>query len=465
MPDGRSFGHCFACGYRRTWIGFVLERQGQSPDARGPAFRGALAALADRAGMPLDEPAPSRDAAPAPPPLALLAGILKRNLLSDHPRAAACRAYLASRGIPDAVLPLLPIGAWTETGAIGAALRAAGLAAGLLREHGLLARYVPSHPLLFLYQDAVGVTGFKCRKPLLREKSVLNALGFGGTVEGRSLFGVSIAGEAIARYHRAIVVEGEFDALGWYAASLTVGRSIELVAIGGSAKPTVEKFQTLRTLGARVVYLALDADAAGEASTAAACRCTWEAGLDVAVLPMPSGCKDPDEVLARHGSAEGRRLLLTLDRAEPGALWLARYQLRRLPPVTVERAAALQEASAEAAHLMPMAARAQYGEIMAKALGVPARVLQVDWERHAVTTRVRDMRDRLQGWALDWAARLEQTSLAEQLDEASTLLRAARAELSTSMATNLLLDPRPLWPATHQQGEADEEVNPWGAHI
>ena len=129
MPDGRSFGRCFACGYRRTWIGFVLERQGHSPDARGPAFRSALAVLAERAGMPLDEPARSQDAKLAPPPLAVLAGILKRGLLSDHPRAAACRAYLGSRRVPDAVIPRLPIGAWTEAGAIGAALRAARLPA------------------------------------------------------------------------------------------------------------------------------------------------------------------------------------------------------------------------------------------------------------------------------------------------------------------------------------------------
>ena len=40
--------------------------------------------------------------------------------------------------------------------------------------------HVPSHPLLFVYEDAEGVTGFKCRKTSLGEKSVLNALGFGG---------------------------------------------------------------------------------------------------------------------------------------------------------------------------------------------------------------------------------------------------------------------------------------------
>jgi DNA primase len=396
MPEGRSFGRCFACSYRRTWIGFVLERQGHSPDARGTAFLLALATLAERAGIPLGEPAQSPDRRPAPLPLAVLAGVLKQSLLTNHPRAAACRVYLCERRVPEAVIPLLPIGAWTETEAIRSALRAAQLPVALLRDHGLLARYVPSHPLLFLYEDADGVTGFKCRKPVLSEKSVLNALGFGGDVEGRSLFGVSVAGEAIARYCRAIVVEGEFDALGWYAASLAVGRSLELVALGGSTKPTVEKFRTLGALGARVVYLALDADAAGEASTAAACRCTWEAGLNVAVLPMPPGCKDPDEVLARHGPAEAARLLFALDRAVPGALWLARYQLSRVSPLTVEHAARLRVELAETARVMPMADRAGYAALLAGALSVPPAALAEEWARHAVETRARAMRDQVQ---------------------------------------------------------------------
>jgi len=155
---------------------------------------------------------------------------------------------------------------------------------------------------------------------------------------------------------------------------------------------------------------------------------------------MPPGCKDPDEVLARHGATPGAQQLFALDRAEPGAAWLARYQLRRCPPVTVEQAAALWEASAEAARLMPVSARAWYGEIMAEALGVPARILEAEWERHATAARAREMRDRLHRWALDWAGRLRQTSLAEHLDEASTLLRAARADLGTSMDNNLPAD-------------------------
>jgi hypothetical protein len=185
MPQGRAFGRCFACGYRRTWIGFVLERQGQSPEAQGAVVRDALAVLAERAGIPLATM--SAEAETPIPPLTVVTGVLKQNLLSQHPRAVACRKYLAARRVPEDTLPRLPVGAWTDARTISAQLRAARLSPGLLREHGLLARYVPSHPLLFVYEDAEGITGFKCRKPSLGEKSVLNALGFGGTVEGRSL--------------------------------------------------------------------------------------------------------------------------------------------------------------------------------------------------------------------------------------------------------------------------------------
>jgi len=436
MPAGRSDGHCFACGYRRTWIGFVLERLGHSREAQGPAVREALVVLAERAGIPLDTPAPSEAESPVSP-LAGLAGLLKQSLRSDHPRAVASRQYLAARGIPEGILPRLPLGAWTDARTIGDGLRAARLAPGLLREHGLLARYVSTHPLLFLYEDADGVTGFKCRTPSLAEKSVLNALGFGGAVEGRSLFGVSLAREAIRRYGRAIVVEGEFDALGWHAASLAVGRGFELVALGGAAKPTVEKFGTLGSLGACAVYLALDADPAGESATALACRCAWEAGLDAGILSMPEGCKDPDEVLARHGPAEGTRLLFGLDRAEPGAIWLARYQLRQIPPVTLEQTARLHELAAETARVMPVSSRSRYAAVMGEVLGTSPAALQDEWARHAARARAQAICEDVRRWAQGWAARLDPEGLAGHLDEGSRVLAQARVQLTSCASDGL----------------------------
>ena len=65
-PRADAFGHCFACGYRRTWIGFVLERQGHSPEAQGAAVRDALAVLAERAGIPLAIRPSDRGGGPGP---------------------------------------------------------------------------------------------------------------------------------------------------------------------------------------------------------------------------------------------------------------------------------------------------------------------------------------------------------------------------------------------------------------
>jgi DNA primase len=390
----------------------------------------ALAVLADRAGLSLDAPGALTEDEAAGSALTTLAALLKRGLASDHPRAVACRGYLAARGVPEGVLRRLPLGAWTDARELTEALRAGRESPRLLREHGLLARYVPDHPLLFLYEDATGVSGFKCRKPSLAEKSVLNAVGFGGAVEARSVFGLSVARDAIARYRRAILVEGEFDALGWHAASFIAGRHFELVAIGGTAKPSVEKFTTLQSLGARIVYLALDGDPPGEAAMATACRCAWEAGLDVAILPMPDGCKDPDEVLARHGPEAGARQLFALDRAVPGGVWLARYDLQRSPPVTIEATARQRAVSAEAARVMPASERAHYAEIMAEALGVPASSLEAEWERHAAEVRARTLRDRLRRWAVEWAHQLDPSGLVDRVQEAEKILAAARAELS-----------------------------------
>ena len=285
-----------------------------------------------------------------------------------------------------------------------------------------------------------GVTGYKCRKPTRAEKSVLNAQGFGGAMEGRSLFGLGVARDAIARYGRAIVVEGEFDALGWHAAAIARGRHFELVALGGTAKPTVQKFRTLRELGARVVYLALDGDPPGEQSTALACRCAWEAGVEVGVLSMPAACKDPDEVLARYGPEVGGARLFSLDRAEAGVTWLARYQLRMGPPLTLEAAAQLRETAAEFARVMPVDVRARYAGLLAEALGTGAEALQQAWARHTAEVRVRQVRQELRAWVSQWALRLDQGALADHLAEAARVFTAAQAELADAAASS---PPRP----------------------
>jgi hypothetical protein len=96
----------------------------------------ALAVLADRAGLSLDAPGVLTEDEAAGSALTTLAALLKRALASDHPRAVTCRAYLAARGVPESVLPRLPLGAWTDARELAEALRASRESPRLLREHG-----------------------------------------------------------------------------------------------------------------------------------------------------------------------------------------------------------------------------------------------------------------------------------------------------------------------------------------
>ena len=163
--------------------------------------------------------------------------------------------------------------------------------------------------------------------------------------------------------------------------------------------------------------------------TATACGCAWEAGLDVAILPMPDGCKDPDEVLTRHGPSEGAARLFALDRAEPGAVWIARHQLARGSPLTFEGAARVRALSAETARVMPASARPGYAALLGQALGLSAETLMQEWGRHAAEQRARAVRERLRRWISEWVARLDRGRLDDHLDEAVRVFIAARGDV------------------------------------
>jgi hypothetical protein len=145
---------------------------------------------------------------------------------------------------------------------------------------------------------------------------------------------------------------------------------------------------------------------------------------------MPAGCKDPDEVLTRHGADAGARLVFALERAEPGAAWLARHQPRRWPPGTIEQTAQLREATADAAWVMPASARARYDEIFAEALGISPAALLDDWARRAAELREQAVRERLRQWAQACATQLQHGVLTDRVNEAARRITAARVELA-----------------------------------
>jgi len=441
MPKGRAFGHCFACGYRRGWIGFVMEQQGAGPEARGEPFWAALRVLAQRAGVALPDRRGGKTSrqTPSDPLLAARSGAaqyLRQALRSPTPEARRVRDYLVARGLAESHLPMFPLGALDHPPSLLKALTAAGCSPKDIRHTGLLEPYMARHSLVFMYTDGRAVTGFKGRIPDPAVKQVKNAKGFGGELEARSLFGLELADEAIAASGRVILVEGEFDALSIQSALLQAkGATAELVALGGTAKPTREKFRTLQALGADVVYLAFDGDPAGEGATAQALPLAWGEGLDALVLLMPEGLKDPDEALRALGLDRCLQDLFALHRAIPGAAWLARYVIR-MAGESPEANLRLRRRALELALAVPPGELKAFLEPLGLALDEPVERMTADVRMAGLLAREARLRQRLWAWGREFQARLGgDQPLAPALHEARRTLEEAAAEIDRPEAT------------------------------
>lgn len=101
------------------------------------------------------------------------------------------------------------------------------------------------------------------------------------------LYGLEITKEAIKKANRAIVVEGELDAISSYQAGVK-----NVAAIKGSAL-TEGQIELLKRF-CENVSLALDSDSAGEAASRRGIELAEKLGLNVRIIRVKEG-KDPDE--------------------------------------------------------------------------------------------------------------------------------------------------------------------------
>jgi DNA primase len=126
--------------------------------------------------------------------------------------------------------------------------------------------------------------------------------------KGRQLFGIDQARAPASRAGRVVAVEGYTDVLALHQAGVT-----ESVAIMGTALTQEQMAELGRAAG--TVYLALDADRAGQDAMLRAARAAKERKLDLLVVDMPDG-SDPADLIARDG-ADAFRDRLTAAREVP----------------------------------------------------------------------------------------------------------------------------------------------------
>lgn len=309
VTPARERWQCFGCGRGGDIFNFVMERDGVD-------FATALRTLAARAGVEMSERTTREDAERRRYRDALEAAIsFYHQVLTGHPVGVPALDYLHGRGFTDETISRFQLGfapdAWDAL--TSALTRKRGIAPADLEGAGLVGRRPRGGNydrfrgrIIFPIRDASGgATGLAGRilGPRTEQSGpkYLNSPQTALFDKGRTLYLIDRAKAAMRRTGRAILVEGNTDALMAHQAGFD-----NVVCSMGTAL-TAGQVELLTRYAPRIA-LAYDVDAAGQsAATFGATELTALVGeierspyrgrlTDVDVVRLPEG-KDPDEVI------------------------------------------------------------------------------------------------------------------------------------------------------------------------
>ena len=324
----RDTWHCFGCGKHGDIFTFVMERDGL-------AFPEALAQLAGRAGVELDERTKREDARNARLRDVLEAAVAFYHavLVKSKPGEPAL-AYLRDRGFTDETIERHQLGwapgGWdtlvrqlaTKRQVSAAELIEVGLASPRQRGNGAYDRF--RERVIFPIRDqnghAVGFGGRILGKEGTGEDGIdrgpkyLNSPATPLFDKSRTLYLIDRAKSAVRKGGQAVIVEGYTDALMAHQA----GFDNVVASLGTALTP---QQVALLTRYAKRIALAYDVDAAGQKAGTFGATALEElirqlapddSGVeldDVRVVSLPEG-KDPDEVVRESPDAwrEGVRI-------------------------------------------------------------------------------------------------------------------------------------------------------------
>lgn len=330
--EKQSF-YCFGCQKKGDVFAFVMELEGKS-------FVEAAEGLAQRYGVvvPRIEESPElrkmRGERVAMLDVNKLATAFFRATLADPKRGEAGRAYLAKRGVGEAISEKFQLGYapadWHE---LVDHLQEKRVDMELAFKLGLVRRQPRAGGFYDGYRDRLvcpvivpggDVVGFSARvlgKPPpgpdgSEPPKYVNSPESPVYKKSKLLFGLAQAREAMHANKRCVLVEGNFDVITLHQAGFT-----EVVAPLGTAL-TPEQVGQLKRMTERVV-LVYDGDKAGYKATMHALQTCVEADLEVLVARRPGNAKsggagpladgvDPDSMVAGGGAEQLRE---AIDRA------------------------------------------------------------------------------------------------------------------------------------------------------
>ena len=299
IQKGDTHYHCFGCGAHGDAIQFLMQHVKLN-------FFEAVENLARHFHVPL-EIIENEGEAKGPDKNLLKKALetacqLYHFLLLHTAEGHAALNYLYGRGMELSFILNFQLGWASKSSALFRPyMHAQGFSDQTLIEAGLLhestKRDFFNERITIPIRNGPGnVIGFSARK--IKEET------FGGKYintpetalfkKSKVLFGLNFCRRRIAKERKAIVVEGQIDALSLIQAGFNLTVAGQGTAFGEGHE------KDLATLGINHVFLALDADKAGQEACGKIGNLFQKEGIEVSVVPLPAG-SDPDSVLKEKG--------------------------------------------------------------------------------------------------------------------------------------------------------------------
>ena len=317
----KNIWHDFSSNKGGDVFAFVMEAEGMD-------FRQAMEFLARKAGVDLSEYQSA---------VAKKRSAYKKRLLAANELAAryfqqsllrsqqAIEYVFKQRGLSRQTVQDFQIGYAPDSGtALLAALEKRGFTKREINDAGLLNRYgkdlFRGRMMIPLMDQGGQVIGFTGRII----GNVPNAPKYLNTPQtllydkGRHIFALSQAKEAIRKSGFVVMVEGNLDVVSSHQAGVA-----QTVATAGTSM-TENHLKAVKRLTSDV-RLCYDSDKAGVAATERAIELASHEGVELTIISLPDGAKDPDELI--KSSVQAWREAVT--RNEPAVEWVLRQHAGR----------------------------------------------------------------------------------------------------------------------------------------
>ena len=309
----KQIWHDFSSGKGGDIFTFVMLVEGMD-------FRQALEHLARKAGVDLSlfsrgDGLTAKRRVRAREALKLAANFYQQNLVKN---SAALEYAVKKRRLNRQTIGDFIIGYAPDQGdALTKALEKRGFSRRELADAGLVNRFggdLFRGRLMVALSDSSGeVVGFTGRiiRDDPRAPKYLNTPQTLLFDKSRHIFGLYQAKEAIRKSDAAVIVEGNLDVVSSHQAGVK-----NVVATAGTAM-TLQHLKALSRLAGRI-RVAFDGDRAGVSATERAINLAQEIGVELEVVSLQDGVKDPDELIQKDPAL----WQAAVERAQPAVDWV-----------------------------------------------------------------------------------------------------------------------------------------------